>query len=72
MPQKVPFDSAPYIAQTKARTTCCICEIISGAQTDEHIVFRNDVCIAFFARFPTLNGTDRALACRVPPRKDAS
>jgi len=56
MPPKVPFDIASYIAQTKARKSCFICEIISGAQTAEHIVFRDDVCIAFFTRFPTLKG----------------
>jgi len=56
MPQKVPFDTASYIAQIRAQKACFICEIISGTQTDEHIVFRDDVCITFFTRFPTLKG----------------
>jgi diadenosine tetraphosphate (Ap4A) HIT family hydrolase len=55
----IPFDVRRYEArvQEDARSDqCFICAIVDGSRTDHHIVYRDDVCVAFLNRFPTLVG----------------
>jgi diadenosine tetraphosphate (Ap4A) HIT family hydrolase len=57
--RKIPFDSSGYEQRTRADAeagTCFICSIIAGARDDHLVVFRDDVCIAFLAKWPTLIG----------------
>lgn len=57
--RKVPMDMAGYEERTRAAAaagTCFICAIVSGARDDHLVLFRDDVCVAFLAKFPTLLG----------------
>ena len=36
---------------------CFICSIVAGERDDHAVIVRDDVCIAFLSRFPTLYGT---------------
>jgi diadenosine tetraphosphate (Ap4A) HIT family hydrolase len=36
--------------------SCFICSIVAGERDDHLIVFRDDVCVAFLAKWPTLLG----------------
>jgi diadenosine tetraphosphate (Ap4A) HIT family hydrolase len=36
--------------------TCFICSIVSGERDDHLVVLRDDVCVAFLAKWPTLLG----------------
>ena len=49
------FDLKAYRANTQ-NNPCFICRIISGEDTAHHIVFRDDVAIAFLNKYPTLYG----------------
>jgi diadenosine tetraphosphate (Ap4A) HIT family hydrolase len=56
---KVPFDIASYEQATRERARrgdCFICSIIAGRLDDHLVVARDDLCIAFLAKFPTLRG----------------
>lgn len=56
---KIPMDMPEYERQTRAAATegtCFICSIVSGQRDDHLVVFRDDVCIAFLAKWPTLLG----------------
>jgi len=53
------FDLAAYEQRVRADAAagrCFICEIVAGARDDHLVVHRDDVCIAFLARFATLDG----------------
>jgi diadenosine tetraphosphate (Ap4A) HIT family hydrolase len=56
---RIPFDVTAYEQRTRADSVddhCFICSIVSGERDDHLVVFRDDVCIAFLAKFPTLFG----------------
>jgi diadenosine tetraphosphate (Ap4A) HIT family hydrolase len=56
---RVPFDVQGYTARVTedARDNrCFICAIVDGTRTDHHLVYRDELCIAFLNRFPTLFG----------------
>jgi diadenosine tetraphosphate (Ap4A) HIT family hydrolase len=56
---KIALDIAGYVetARTAATEgTCFICSIVSGEREDHLVVFRDDVCVAFLAKWPTLLG----------------
>jgi diadenosine tetraphosphate (Ap4A) HIT family hydrolase len=56
---RVPFDLDAYEARVRAdsaRGACFICEIVRGERDDHLVVFRDEVRIAFLAKFPTLIG----------------
>ena len=57
--RRIPFDLSSYEAGVRAaaqRGACFICEIVRGERDDHLILFRDEVCIAFLAKFPTLAG----------------
>jgi diadenosine tetraphosphate (Ap4A) HIT family hydrolase len=57
--RKVPFDLAAYeqhVRANAARGDCFVCGIVAGERDDHLVVFRDDVCIAFLAKWPTLRG----------------
>ena len=56
---KIPMDIPAYEDHVRAAArgdTCFICSIVSGDRDDHLVVFRDDVCIAFLAKWPTLLG----------------
>jgi diadenosine tetraphosphate (Ap4A) HIT family hydrolase len=56
---KVPFDLSEYEQRTRndaSSGTCFICSIVAGTRDDHLVIFRDDVCIAFLAKSPTLLG----------------
>jgi diadenosine tetraphosphate (Ap4A) HIT family hydrolase len=56
---KIPLDLREYERQTRAAAeegTCFICSIVAGDRDDHVVVFRDDVCVAFLAKWPTLLG----------------
>lgn len=55
MEDKIPFDFARY-EQRVHRDSCFICEIVVGDRDDHFVIHRDDACIAFLARWPTLRG----------------
>jgi diadenosine tetraphosphate (Ap4A) HIT family hydrolase len=57
--ERVPFDVDAYerrVRDDAAQGRCFICSIIAGEREDHLVVFRDDVCIAFLAKFATLVG----------------
>lgn len=57
--QWVPFDLTEYEQRTRqdARSgTCFICSIVAGTTDDHPVIFRDEFCIAFLAKAPTLLG----------------
>src|ERR1700729_448568 len=57
--ERVPFDVATYETRVRADSasgTCFICSIVAGTRDDHLVVYRDDLCIAFLAKFPTLAG----------------
>src|SRR5204862_1670978 len=52
---KVPFDFASYVQRVRDGP-CFICSIVAGDDDEAHVVFRDDTCIAFLAKWPTLVG----------------
>ena len=56
---KIPFDSDSYEQRTRtdaAEGRCFICSIVAGERDDHLVLYRDDVCVAFLAKFPTLLG----------------
>ena len=56
---KIPLDIDSYVQHVTAASdagTCFICSIVSGERDDHLVVFRDDVCVAFLAKWPTLLG----------------
>lgn len=57
--QRVAFDLEAYHERVRADAAagrCFICQIVAGERDDHLVLYRDDVCIAFFARFATLRG----------------
>jgi diadenosine tetraphosphate (Ap4A) HIT family hydrolase len=53
------LDITAYVEQVRAdarSSTCFICSIADGTRDDHLVVFRDDICIAFLAKWPTLLG----------------
>jgi diadenosine tetraphosphate (Ap4A) HIT family hydrolase len=50
-----PFDLESYRAHVQS-TPCFICSIVAGRDETHHIVYRDDVAIAFLNKYPTLYG----------------
>lgn len=50
-----PFDMPSYLQQIRSKP-CFVCAILEGRDTTHHIVYRDDVGIAFLSKFPTLYG----------------
>ncbi len=56
---RVPFDLPCYtarVAEDSRNNRCFICAIVNGSRSDHHVVYRDELCIAFLNRFPTLVG----------------
>ena len=56
---KIALDIPGYVQEVRAASAggnCFICSIVSGERDDHLVVFRDDVCIAFLAKWPTLLG----------------
>ena len=56
---KIALDVEGYVRHVTAASdagTCFICSIVSGEREDHLVVFRDDVCVAFLAKWPTLLG----------------
>ena len=56
---KIALDVAGYVEGVRSAAgdgTCFICSIVSGERDDHLVVFRDDVCVAFLAKWPTLLG----------------
>jgi diadenosine tetraphosphate (Ap4A) HIT family hydrolase len=57
--QRVPFDAQAYEHRVRSdaeRHACFICSIVAGERDDHLVLFRDDLCIAFLAKWPTLLG----------------
>ena len=55
----IPFDSETYEQRTRSDSAdgrCFICSIVTGERDDHLVVHRDDRCVAFLAKFPTLVG----------------
>jgi diadenosine tetraphosphate (Ap4A) HIT family hydrolase len=56
---RLPFDIAAYerrVRDDSEQGRCFICEIVAGIRDDHLVLFRDDLCIAFLAKFATLVG----------------
>jgi diadenosine tetraphosphate (Ap4A) HIT family hydrolase len=56
---KIALDIDTYVREVRSASdegTCFICSIVSGAREDHLVVFRDEVCVAFLAKWPTLLG----------------
>jgi len=56
---KIPFDLDAYeerVRTDSAGGRCFICSIVAGERDDHLVLYRDDVCVAFLAKFPTLLG----------------
>ena len=56
---RFPFDLSEYEQRVRADSDagrCFICSIVAGERDDHHVLFRDDLCIAFLDKFPTLLG----------------
>jgi len=56
---RIPLDIEAYVERVRAdaqTSTCFICSIADGTRNDHLVVFRDDTCIAFLAKWPTLVG----------------
>ena len=56
---RLPFDLASYTAATTAsarRGDCFICSIVAGSLDGHLVLLRDDVSVAFLAKWPTLVG----------------
>ena len=54
MKRKRPPDRLEYVRRAAER--CFICAIAAGEDTQHHLVYEDDVTVAFLNRFPTLEG----------------
>lgn len=55
---RIPVDNAAYVAELKAASAageCFVCNIVGGAE-GHRVVYRDDLCIAFFNRYPRVEG----------------
>ena len=50
-----PFDLDTYVARIRT-SPCFICGILSGTDDSHHVIYRDDVAIAFLNKYPTLYG----------------
>jgi diadenosine tetraphosphate (Ap4A) HIT family hydrolase len=66
-PGRVPMDTAGYarrVRESRIQGSCFICQMASGAHSyRHHVVYEDDIAIAFLNRYPTLTGY-----CLVAPR----
>jgi diadenosine tetraphosphate (Ap4A) HIT family hydrolase len=56
---RIPLDLDAYerrVRDDSAAGTCFICSIVAGTRDDHLVLYRDEVCIAFLAKFPTLVG----------------
>jgi ATP adenylyltransferase len=56
---RVPFDVGDYEQRVQADTragNCFICAIVDGERHDHLVLFRDDLCIEFLDKYPTLLG----------------
>jgi histidine triad (HIT) family protein len=56
---RAPFDQQAYEQRVRSDSDhgqCFICSIVAGERDDHLVIFRDDLCIAFLAKFPTLLG----------------
>jgi len=56
---KIALDIAGYVQEVRSASddgTCFICSIVSGERDDHLVVSRDDLCVAFLAKWPTLLG----------------
>jgi diadenosine tetraphosphate (Ap4A) HIT family hydrolase len=56
----VALDLDGYVEQVRAdarRGRCFICSIVAGERDDHAVILRDEFCIAFLSRFPTLYGS---------------
>jgi len=56
---KIALDIDTYVQEVRAASdngTCFICSIVSAERDDHLVVFRDEVCVAFLAKWPTLLG----------------
>jgi diadenosine tetraphosphate (Ap4A) HIT family hydrolase len=56
---KIALDIAGYVETVRTAADegiCFICSIVAGERDDHLVVFRDDVCVAFLAKWPTLLG----------------
>ena len=57
--QKIPFDADAYERRVRADSAdgrCFICSIVAGERDDHLVLYRDDMSVAFLAKFPTLFG----------------
>jgi diadenosine tetraphosphate (Ap4A) HIT family hydrolase len=57
--ERVPFDVDEYEQRARADSAageCFICAIVAGTRDDHLVLYRDDACIAFLAKFATLVG----------------
>jgi diadenosine tetraphosphate (Ap4A) HIT family hydrolase len=55
---RIPLDDQRYVSEILAdgeRGRCFICEIVAGEE-GHRVIYRDDVCVAFFNRYPRLVG----------------
>jgi diadenosine tetraphosphate (Ap4A) HIT family hydrolase len=50
-----PFDIPSYLQQIRSKP-CFVCAILEGRDTTHHVIYRDEVGIAFLSKFPTLYG----------------
>jgi diadenosine tetraphosphate (Ap4A) HIT family hydrolase len=55
MHERKPFDLDTYIKRIQ-NSPCFICEMIAGRLDGNYVIYRDDICIAFLNKFPTLYG----------------
>jgi diadenosine tetraphosphate (Ap4A) HIT family hydrolase len=56
---RIQLDIPEYVREVRqaaAEGTCFICSIVNGERDDHLVVYRDDVAIAFLAKYPTLVG----------------
>ena len=56
---RIALDIESYVQEVRTASdegTCFICSIVSGERDDHLVVFRDEVCVAFLAKWPTLLG----------------
>lgn len=55
MSDRKPFDLDSYIAEIQSKP-CFICEMIAGQLNGNHIIYQDDIFIAFLNKYPVLYG----------------
>jgi diadenosine tetraphosphate (Ap4A) HIT family hydrolase len=56
---KIPLDIPGYVKHVRTAAdegSCFICSIVAGEREDHLVVYRDDICVAFLAKWPTLLG----------------